>query len=87
MGEENWKKIQRRFREMAAAEHVTDLVAGRPHALERDRAGEYSLDLHGGCRLVFRPAHPLSLHGVGEIRPDWSVVTEVCIVYIGDYHD
>ncbi len=71
---------------LAAAGCVTELVAGRPHPLKGDRASEFALSLESGKRLVFKPDNdPVPLMKDGGI--DWSKVTAVCIVFIGDYHD
>ncbi|MEH2065392.1 MAG: killer suppression protein HigA [Nostoc sp.] len=71
---------------LGAASCVTELFAGRPHPLKGDRAGEFAVDLEGGKRLVFKPDNdPIPLTEDGSI--DWSNVTAVCIVFIGDYHD
>lgn len=51
-----------------------------------DRLGQFSLDLAGGKRLVFKPDHepiPVDVHG----NIEWAEVTSVSIVFIGDYHD
>ena len=65
---------------------MQELVAGRPHPLKGDRAGQVALDLQGAKRLVFKPADdPIPYKDDGSI--DWSKVTHVCIVFIGDYHD
>ena len=80
------RKLRSRLSDMEAASRVTDLVAGHPHSLKGDRAGQYALDLAGGWRLVFAPDHdPCPTRLDGGI--DWSQVTIVCIEYIGDYHD
>lgn len=80
------KKLRTRLADLAAASCVTELVAGRPHPLKGDRAGEFAVNLEGGTRLVFKPDHdPIPLAEDGSI--DWSKVTAVCIVFIGDYHD
>ena len=80
------RKLRSRLADLTAAETVTELVSGRPHPLKGDRAGEFALDLDGGKRLVFEPANdPVPLNEDGSI--DWSKVTFVCIVFIGDYHD
>lgn len=63
-----------------AASLVTELVAGRPHPLTGNRKGQFALSLHGGDRLVFESAHD------DEAR-NWSEVSRVRIVFIGDYHD
>jgi len=80
------RKLRRRLADLMAAAHVGELVAGRPHPLTGEWAGKFALDLHGGVRLVFEPAHePLPCRQDGAI--DWSNVTRVRIVFIGDYHD
>ena len=69
-----------------AAANVADLVAGRPHPLKGDRAGQFALDLDRGSRLVFEPAHePVPIRDDQSIA--WDQVTAIRIVFIGDYHD
>ncbi len=68
-----------------AADNVAELVAGRPHALRADRAGQFAVDLAGGTRLVFRPADPALRRAGGGVP--WGRVTSVEIMFIGDYHD
>ena len=85
LGTNSAKRLRSRLADLKAAPVVTELVAGSPHPLSGDRVGQFSLRLHGGHRLVFRPAHdPV------PIRPDdgidWSRVTAVTVVEIGDYH-
>jgi toxin HigB-1 len=80
------KKLITRLGDLAAVSCVTELVAGNPHPLKGDRAGEFAVNLEGGKRLVFKPSDdPIPLMEDGSI--DWSKVTAVCIVFIGDYHD
>ncbi len=80
------RKLRSRLADLDAADSVQDLVAGRPHPLKGDRAGQFALDLQGANRLVFKPANdPIPYKDDGSI--DWSKVTHVCIVLIGDYHD
>jgi len=86
LGAESAKKLQRRLTELFAAGVVAELVAGRPHPLERDRAGQYAVDLHGGCRLIFKPTkQPPPAKPEGSI--DWAQVDEITIIEAGDYHD
>ena len=86
LGTESAKKLQRRLSELFAANTVADLVAGRPHPLKGDRAGQFALDLHGACRLVFQSTrHPPPLKLDGSI--DWAQVDDITIVEAGDYHD
>ena len=80
------KKLHIRLAELFNAESVAELVSGRPHPLTGDRAGQFAVDLHGGTRLVFRPTKtPPPAKTDGSV--DWSKVTSVTIVFIGNYHD
>ncbi|MDF5733590.1 MAG: killer suppression protein HigA, partial [Rhizonema sp. PD38] len=86
LGAECAKKLRTRLADLIGVSCVTELVAGRPHPLKGDRAGEFAIDLEGGKRLVFKPDNdPTPLDKDGNIH--WSKVTAVCIVFIGDYHD
>lgn len=79
-------KLRSRLSDLEAVGRVSELVAGNPHPLKGNLAGQFALNLAGGWRLVFSPGHDPS-----PTRPDggvdWSQVTVVCIEYIGDYHD
>lgn len=80
------RKLRARLSDLEAASRVTELVAGNPHPLKGDRAGQFAMTLAGGWRLVFSPDHdpcPTTMDG----GVDWSQVKIVCIEYIGDYHD
>ena len=86
LGAESAKKLQRRLSELFAASVVTDLPAGRPHPLLRDRLGQYAVDLHGGCRLIFKPTRqPPPAKPDGSI--DWAQVDDITLIEAGDYHD
>lgn len=80
------RKLRTRLSDLEGATHVGDLVAGNPHPLKGNRAGQFALDLSGGWRLVFAPANdPIPRRG--DMSIDWTAVTIVCIEFIGDYHD
>ena len=86
LGEVCARKLRTRLSDIEAVNCVTDLVAGNPHPLKGDRMGQFAVDLNGGYRLVFMPDHdPYPIYLDGGI--DWSQVINVCIVYIGNYHD
>jgi toxin HigB-1 len=86
LGQPCARKLRVRLANLMAAEVVTDLVAGRPHPLKGDRLGEFALDLEGGRRLVFESTNePIPMDEDGAI--DWSKVTQIKIVFVGDYHD
>lgn len=80
------RKLRTRLTELFNADHVGELVAGRPHPLTRDKKGCYAVDLHGGHRLVFQPTmQPPPAKPDGSI--DWNQVSAITIVELGDYHD
>lgn len=86
LGKQMARKLQARLADLMAASAVTELCAGRPHPLTGDRAGQFALDLVQPQRLVFEPDHnPVPRTEDGGI--DWSRVTRVCIIWLGDYHD
>lgn len=72
--------------EAAAALLVMASVGGRCHELKGDLRGRLALDLANGERLVFEPVHePIPVKGDGGL--DWSKVTCIRIVSVGNYHD
>lgn len=80
------RKLRSRLADLLAVEIVSDLMAGHPHPLTGNRAGQFGVNLEGGKRLVFEPSDQIVPRDEdGSIA--WSRVTKVCIVYIGDYHD
>lgn len=85
LGAEAARKLRARLCDLDAAEFVAELVAGRPHPLVGDRAGQFALDITGSMRLVFEPANDPIPRRVDQ-SIDWSSVTSVRIVFIGDYH-
>ena len=86
LGADCAKKLRTRLADLEAAANVFELVAGRPHPLKGERQGQFAVDLAGGRRLVFEPNHnPCPCLENQAI--DWSRVTRIRIVFIGDYHD
>lgn len=86
LGADSARKLRARLSDIEAASCVTELPAGNPHPLKHDRKGEYSVSLAGGCRVTFKPDHdPIPLRD--DQSYDWSQVTNITIVYIGDYHE
>lgn len=88
LGAPGQKKLRGRLDDLAAASTLAEVrnLPGRCHELKGDRAGHLALDLHGGCRLEICPAHaPRPTKPDGGL--DWTRVTRVCVVYVGDYHD
>ncbi|MGD8717717.1 MAG: killer suppression protein [Candidatus Zixiibacteriota bacterium] len=86
-GAEEAAVISRRLDDLSAARSLEDLrnLSGRLHELTGDRAGQLTLDLRGPRRLVFIPAHdPPPRRDDGGL--DWTKVTAVEIIDIGDTH-
>ena len=79
--------IQQRLVDLAAAEtlEVMRNVPGRCHELRENLKGLFAVDLVHPDRLAFAPDHdPMPRLSGGGI--DWSRVTKIEIVGIGDYH-
>lgn len=86
LGKDCARKLRSRLADLDAATSVQDLIAGRPHPLKGDRLGQFSLSLQGGKRLVFEPGNdPIPYKEDSSIH--WAQVTNVRIIFIGDYHD
>lgn len=86
LGKDCARKLRSRLADLDAASTVQDLIAGHPHPLKGDRLGQFALDLHGGKRLVFEPSNkPVPQKADGSTH--WAQVTEIRIIFIGDYHD
>ena len=86
LGADAAKKLQLRLSQLHAAANLDELPSGKPHPLHNEYEGCFGITLHGGIRLVIRPANdPLPLRPGGDL--DRARVTIVTIVYIGDYHD
>lgn len=98
LGENAAQKLRKRLADLLAATVVTELVAGNPHPVQPHKLGKrfyqkfynfehlFALDLHGGVRLVFQAdVEPLPLKADESL--DWSKVNQICIVFVGDYHD
>ncbi len=80
------RKLRARLSDLRAARTVADLVVGNPHPLKGDRAGQFSVRLDGGRRLVFEPfMAEVPIKEDGSIA--WEQVDSVAVVFIGDYHD
>lgn len=79
--------IQRRLVDLQAVDSLETMrsLPGRCHELSENLIGHFSLDLVHPKRLVFKPANePMPVDASGRL--DWSKVTEVEVIGIGDYH-
>ena len=88
LGPKMARKLQQRLMELKAASCLTDISKVPPprcHPLSGDRDGQLSVDLEHPYRLLFVPANdPISVTQDGGL--DWTRVTEIEIVEIGDTH-
>jgi len=86
LGPNSSKKLRTRLADIDTASNISELISGRPHPYTGDKAGIFSLDLHGGDRLLFEPLlSPPPTKDDGGI--DWSNVESILIVFIGDPHE
>ena len=88
LGAPSARKLRARLDDLIAAANLDYMrkLPGRFHGLSKDRAGQFALDLHGGYRLVLRPAdEPLPKRSDGTLN--LSKVTTIKVVFVGDYHD
>jgi plasmid maintenance system killer protein len=86
-GQAGFKRIAQRLSDLYATANLEEMrqLPGRCHELKGDRAGQLSVRLHGGFRLIFEPANdPVPLKEDGGL--DWSEVTVIRILEIEDYH-
>lgn len=86
LGAAGAKKLRARLDDLEAAAclEVMRPLPGHCHELKHDRAGELAVYLDGGCRLGFRPCEPVPRKPDGGL--DWTKVTSIEVVYVGDYH-
>lgn len=78
--------VQQRLSDLDAAEclEVMRTLPGRCHELSENLSGHLAVDLIQPDRMVFKPDHdPLPMQN-GNL--DWTAVTQIEIVGIGDYH-
>ena len=87
LGSDSARKLRARLADLAAAASVSGLVTGHPHPLTGDRAGQFALALSGGARLVLEPANDPVPRVARDSSIDWTRVTRVRVVFVGDYHD
>lgn len=79
--------VQQRLFDLEAAETLEEMrsLPGRCHSLTENLDGLFAVDLVHPDRLVFKPDHnPLPELESGGL--DWSKITKIEIVGIGDYH-
>lgn len=87
-GPENAKKLKHRLDDLDAA-HCMEVMRSLPghwEELKNDRAGQFSVRLHGGLRLIVKSQkHPPPAKPDGGL--DWAAIDSIYIVEMVDYHD
>jgi proteic killer suppression protein len=79
--------LRRRLADLAAVEclELMRALGGDCEELKANRAGQLSLKLAGGKRLIFTPDHdPWPSKPDGGL--DWKLVTRLMIIEVEDYH-
>lgn len=85
-GDQCAKRIRLRLQQLESAPTLEEMVFGRPHELQGDRADQVSLDLVHPLRLIIRPtADPIPRKADGGI--DRSKIDAVTVVETADTHD
>lgn len=84
----NAKRISSRLDEIVSCPNLTVLMqipAANCHSLSGERKGEWAVDVSRNFRLIFELNHnPLPKTEDGSINT--SLITEIRILEIGDYH-
>lgn len=85
------KVLQRRLAQLSAAPALSALGLpytgpGRCHELSGNRKGQFTIDLDGPYRLVFRCVNEPEPRNV-DGGFDWSGITEIEIISIEDTHE
>jgi hypothetical protein len=86
-GPHNAKRIRQRLDDLRAAATLDDMsrLPGRLHPLHENLDGWFALDLKHPDRLIIQPANdPLPQKADGSL--DWTKVTVVRVIRVGDYH-
>lgn len=82
------KKIKQRYQEMLASENLEELSkipAAYLHPLVGDRKEQWAVKVTGNERLCFIIEHdPVPL--LADNSVDKKAVTDIRIVFVGDYH-
>jgi proteic killer suppression protein len=76
-------RLQRRVADLHAAAHVKDLVTGQPHEIEND---QYTVRVVDDLSISFCANHRTTPR-LASGKVDWSKVSRVKIVKIGDNNE
>jgi proteic killer suppression protein len=82
------KLIRRRLDDLKAVANLAVMrdLPGRCHALTSKRKHQFSIDLDGPYRLIFKPGHdPLPLKDDGGL--DWERITAIVLLGVENTHE
>ncbi len=83
LGAKNAKFLQTRLSQLEDVDQLGDFKFDSPHPLKGDKKTEFAITIYRGYRLTFKAIKP----EYSGSDFDWGSVTEINIVYIGDYHE
>jgi toxin HigB-1 len=87
-GAQTAKKLKSRLDDLDAAQSMEDMrhLPGHWKELKNDRAGQFSVQLQGGLRLIVKPQkEPPPVKPDGGL--DWRAIDSIFIFEVVDYHD
>lgn len=82
------KRLKNRLDDLDAAQCMQDMrsLPGHWEELKNDRAGQFSVQLHGGYRLIVKPQkQPPPVKADGGM--DWLAIDSLTLIEVVDYHD
>ncbi|WP_296444237.1 type II toxin-antitoxin system RelE/ParE family toxin [Rhodoferax sp. UBA5149] len=88
LGAESTKKLKARLDDLDAAQSMEDMrnLPGHWEELKGDRAGQFSVRLRGGLRLIVKPQkQPPPSKPDGGLN--WLAIDSLYIIEVVDYHD
>ena len=87
LGGDGAKRLRRRLDDLSDAGTLAEMhaLAGKFHELTGNLAGQFSMTVTGGKRLVISPAGEVPRKPDGGI--DLAAVTSIVVTSVEDYHD
>lgn len=89
LSQDSAARVSRRLEDLSAFNNLAEIPFRAPpldfHPLSEDRAGEFAIKIHSLDRICFRSVGDFTSDDAGNI--DLSTVTEIEIVFVGNYHN
>ncbi len=83
LGTKNAKALFSRLIQLKSVNQLGEFKFDKPHPLKGERKTEFAITICAGYRLTFKAVKP-EYNNTENFK--WTEVTEINIVYIGDYH-